>query len=130
MYAQLWRHRDRMGNGSMMKSVGTLQQEGLEQEKEGTGEMVGDGRSPQFVGGGLVDGYVFGSKNDQDLRCRKLRSWDIVARARDRMTKSWTTWPELDDAVWKVINDWTKNHWGPWNFRKCMAVLVVNKGTS
>ncbi len=37
--------------------------------------------------GGLLDGYRWGSKNDQDLRCRKLRSWDIVARARDRLTK-------------------------------------------
>jgi len=120
IYGELWRHRSKMGNGSMMKSVEALQQE------EGVVESGGGRRD---VGGGLVDGYRFGDKNDQDLRCRKLRSWEIVARAKDRLTKAWTTWPELDDAVWKVINDWTKNHWGPWNYRKCMALVLINKST-
>jgi len=125
VYGQLWRHREKMGNGSMMKSVEALQQERVMEEEEGG---VEGGR--RDVGGGLVDGYRFGEKNDQDLRCRKLRSWDIVARARDRLTKAWKTWPELDDAVWKVINDWTKNHRGPWNYRKCLALVLVNKSTS
>lgn len=42
----------------------------------------------------------------------------------------WDTWPELDDCVWRVINDWTKNHRGPLNFRKCLALLVINKGST
>lgn len=128
VYAQLLVHAAKMGNGGQMKSLEELLGGGGEE-----GALGGDATSTATTattGGGLLDGYRFGSKNDQDLRCRKLRSWDIVARARDRLTKAWQTWPELDDAVWKVINDWTKNHQGPLNFRRCLALLIINKGTS
>lgn len=65
-----------MGNGAQMQP--------LEQALLG-GE--GGGGEAGVGAGGLLGGYRWGSKNDQDLRCRKLRSWDIVARARDRLTK-------------------------------------------
>jgi hypothetical protein len=47
-----------------------------------------------------------------------------------KKTQAWTTWPELDDCVWKVINDWAKNHRGPLNFRKCLALVIINKGST
>ena len=70
-----------MGNGSQMKPIDELQR--LKEEGGGedlTGEGGGGGGGGGGVGGGLLDGYRFGDMNDQELRCRKLRSWDIVAR--------------------------------------------------
>jgi hypothetical protein len=77
-----------MGNGAQMRP---LDQVLLGAESGGGGGGSGDPSAPgaaESVGAaGLLDGYRWGSKNDQDLRCRRLRSWDIVARARERLTK-------------------------------------------
>lgn len=70
-----------MGNGAQMLP--------LEQALAAADAAAAEGGTgvASVGAGGLLDGYRWGSKNDQDLRCRKLRSWDIVARARDRCTK-------------------------------------------
>lgn len=75
-----------MGNGAQMLPL----DQALAATEGGAGgdAASSSGGAVAAVGaGGLLDGYRWGSKNDQDLRCRKLRSWDIVARARDRCTK-------------------------------------------
>lgn len=32
--------------------------------------------------------------------------------------------------VWKAINDWVKNHRPPLNFRKIIAILIINQSAS
>lgn len=93
-----------MGNGSQMPS--------LEDILAGRGGDSKGGDDTEGLSGVTVDGYRFGSANDQvrrqhttigpanesvavahsmhmgglqDLRCRKVRSWEIVKRAKDRL---------------------------------------------
>jgi hypothetical protein len=74
-----------MGNGAQMQPLDQVL--AAADRTTATDPSLNETPAAMAGAGGLLDGYRWGSKNDQDLRCRKLRSWDIVARARDRLTK-------------------------------------------
>jgi hypothetical protein len=43
---------------------------------------------------------------------------------------TYLSWHQLDDAVWKAINDWVKNHRPPLNFRMIIAIVIINQSSS